>query len=118
MYFPRSLNSPSRFSACRKKHVSAILNLRGMTRQSQRQEVLNVVTDAEGAGAARPAPPDRVLFSELPATSEVPCLSLGLSRLALGASSCLSSLRPRRAGGAGRSQENQENQEDQENQGL
>ncbi|XP_061576043.1 tumor necrosis factor alpha-induced protein 2-like [Cololabis saira] len=87
------------FPDVRKKHVSAILNIRGMTRQAERQEILNVVKDienSEDAAAAAAPSRDRGLFSEVPVTSEVHCLNLGLSRIALTASSCLSTLRPRR----------------------
>lgn len=90
------------FSVCRKKHVSAILNIRGMTRQAERQEILNIVKDIEssevgggGGGLARLSR-DRALFSEVPVTSEVHCLNVGLSRIALTASSCFTTLRPRR----------------------
>ncbi|XP_029027643.1 tumor necrosis factor alpha-induced protein 2-like [Betta splendens] len=85
------------FPDIRKKHVSAILNIRGMTRQAQRQEILNIVKDIEccDGGSARLSR-DRALFSEVPVTSEVHCLNVGLSRMALTASSCLTSLRPRR----------------------
>ncbi|KAI3353856.1 hypothetical protein L3Q82_004864 [Scortum barcoo] len=83
-----------------KKHVSAILNIRGMTRQAERQEILNIVKDIEssdggGGGLARLSR-DRALFSEVPVTSEVHCLNVGLSRIALTASSCFTTLRPRR----------------------
>lgn len=77
--------------------MSAILNIRGMTRQVERQEILNIVKDIEssdGGGSAR-LPRDRALFSEVPVTSEVHCLNVGLSRIALTASSCFTSLRPR-----------------------
>lgn len=89
------------FPDVRKKHVSAILNIRGMTRQTERQEILNIVKDIEcidgggGASLARLSR-DRALFSEVPVTSEVHCLNVGLSRIALTASSCFTSLRPRR----------------------
>ncbi|XP_041659411.1 tumor necrosis factor alpha-induced protein 2 [Cheilinus undulatus] len=90
------------FPDVRKKHVSAILNIRGMTRQAERQEILNIVKDIEssdsgssGSGLARLSR-DRALFSEVPVTSEVHCLNVGLSRIALTASSCFTSLRPRR----------------------
>ncbi|XP_076592223.1 exocyst complex component 3-like protein 2 [Chaetodon auriga] len=92
------------FPDIRKKHVSAILNIRGMTRQAERQEILNIVKDIEssdggggggGAGLARLSR-DRALFSEVPVTSEVHCLNVGLSRIALTASSCFTTLRPRR----------------------
>ncbi|XP_078103345.1 exocyst complex component 3-like protein 2 [Sander vitreus] len=97
------------FPDVRKKHVSAILNIRGTTRQAERQEILNIVKDIEssegsssvgvgassvGVGSAR-LTRDRALFSEVPVTSEVHCLNLGLSRIALTASSCFTSLRPR-----------------------
>lgn len=100
------------FPLSRKKHVSAILNIRGMTRQRERQEILNIVKDIEsGAGAsdgsmgtvggtAGGGGPARItrgraLFSEVPVISEVHCLNVGLSRVALTASSCYAALRPR-----------------------
>ncbi|XP_071370845.1 exocyst complex component 3-like protein 2 [Centroberyx affinis] len=86
------------FPDVRKKHVSAILNIRGMTRQAERQEILNIVKDIEnidGGGPARLSR-DHALFSEVPVTSEVHCLNVGLSRIALTASSCFTALRPRR----------------------
>lgn len=87
------------FPVFRKKHVSAILNIRGMTRQAERQEILNIVKDIEsgesgGGGLARLSR-DRALFSEVPVTSEVHCLNVGLSRVALTASSCFTAMRPR-----------------------
>ena len=81
----------------RKKHVSAILNIRGMTRQAERQEILNIVKDIESSdGGPAPLSRDRALFAEVPVTSEVHCLNVGLSRIALTASSCFTTLRPRR----------------------
>ncbi|XP_072247954.1 exocyst complex component 3-like protein 2 [Leuresthes tenuis] len=85
------------FPDVRKKHVSAILNIRGMTRQAERQEILNIVKDIESSdGGPAPLSRDRALFAEVPVTSEVHCLNVGLSRIALTASSCFSTLRPRR----------------------
>ncbi|KAI1893322.1 hypothetical protein AGOR_G00122530 [Albula goreensis] len=84
------------FPDIRKKHISAILNIRGMTRQTERQEILNIVKDIENSDSLTQLSRDRALFSEVPVTSEIHCLNLGLSRLALTASSCISSLRPRR----------------------
>ncbi|KAM3874958.1 exocyst complex component 3-like protein 2 [Diretmus argenteus] len=86
------------FPDVRKKHVSAILNIRGMTRQAERQEILNIVKDIENSDGGGPArlTRDRALFSEVAVTSEVHCLNVGLSRIALTASSCFTSLRPRR----------------------
>ncbi|KAL0972818.1 hypothetical protein UPYG_G00195110 [Umbra pygmaea] len=85
------------FPDIRKKHVSAILNIRGMTRQTERQEILNVVKDIENSDMLTQLSRDRSLFSEVPVTSEVHCVNVGLSRIALSASSCFSRLRPRRA---------------------
>lgn len=90
------------FPDVRKKHVSAILNIRGTTRQTERQEILTIVKDIEssdgggGSGGLARLSRDRALFSEVPVTSEVHCLNVGLSRIALTASSCFSTLRPRR----------------------
>lgn len=85
------------FPDVRKKHVSAILNIRGMTRQAERQEILNIVKDIESSDGGGGAPSrDHALFAEVPVTSEVHCLNVGLSRIALTASSCFSTLRPRR----------------------
>ncbi|CAN9510853.1 unnamed protein product [Ophioblennius macclurei] len=93
------------FPDVRKKHVSAILNIRGMTRQAERQEILNIVKDIESSEGGGPGGPggaaatlsrDRALFAEVPVTSEVHCLNVGLSRIALTASACFSTLRPRR----------------------
>lgn len=86
------------FPDVRKKHVSAILNIRGMTRQAERQEIINIVKDIESSDGSGPArlSRDRALFSEVPVTSEVHCLNVGLSRIALTASSCFTTLRPRR----------------------
>ncbi|KAM4589078.1 exocyst complex component 3-like protein 2 isoform 1-T2 [Fundulus diaphanus] len=85
------------FPDVRKKHVSAILNIRGMTRQAERQEILNIVKDIESCDVGpSPLSRDRALFAEVPVTSEVHCLNVGLSRIALTASSCVSALRPRR----------------------
>ncbi|KAL3056856.1 hypothetical protein OYC64_007351 [Pagothenia borchgrevinki] len=98
------------FPDVRKKHVSAILNIRGLTRQSERQEILNIVKDLESSEAAGGSMPtrERLLFHEVPVTSEVPCLNLGLSRVALSASACFTALRPRQRRGRKTSQETTE----------
>lgn len=80
-----------------KKHVSTLLNVRGMMRQAERQEILNVVKDFECSGAL--VCRDRALFADVPMTSEVHCLSLGLLRLAMTVSNWFSERRPRRSGG-------------------
>ncbi|XP_028817864.1 tumor necrosis factor alpha-induced protein 2 isoform X2 [Denticeps clupeoides] len=84
------------FPDVRKKHVSALLNIRGMTRQTERQEILNIVKDIENSESLGRLSRDRAVFSEVPVTSEVHCLNVGMSRIALTVSSCFSTLRPRR----------------------
>ncbi|XP_007246035.3 tumor necrosis factor alpha-induced protein 2 [Astyanax mexicanus] len=84
------------FPDVRKKHVSAILNIRGMTRQMERQEILNIVKDIENSDSLSRLSRDRALFADVPVTSEVHCLNVGLSRIALSASSCFSGLRRNR----------------------
>ncbi|KAG9265152.1 exocyst complex component 3-like protein 2 [Astyanax mexicanus] len=84
------------FPDVRKKHVSAILNIRGMTRQMERQEILNIVKDIENSDSLSRLSRDRALFADVPVTSEVHCLNVGLSRIALTASSCFSGLRRNR----------------------
>lgn len=76
--------------------MSAILNIRGMTRQTERQEILNIVKDIENTDGPVRMSRDRALFAEVPVTSEVHCLNVGLSRIALTASSLFSSMRIRR----------------------
>lgn len=79
--------------------MSAILNIRGMTRQAERQEILNIVkdieSDADGGSSLNRLSRARAVFSEVPVTSEVRCLNLGLSRIAISASSFFSAMRPR-----------------------
>lgn len=84
---------------CRKKHVASMLDLRGMRRQAERQEILNVVQDigsggsgdgVDGSGGGR-LTRDRAVFAEVQVTSEVRCLNLGLGRLA----SFFGGMRPR-----------------------
>ncbi|XP_051535381.1 tumor necrosis factor alpha-induced protein 2 [Myxocyprinus asiaticus] len=84
------------FPDIRRKHVSAILNIRGMTRQTERQEILNIVKDIENSDSLMRVSRDRALFAEVPVTSEVHCLNVGLSRIALTASSLFSSMRTQR----------------------
>ncbi|XP_072318100.1 exocyst complex component 3-like protein 2 [Eucyclogobius newberryi] len=80
----------------RRKHVSAILNLRGLTRQTERIEILSVLKDLESNQDSWDLPRDRALFSEVPVTSELHCVNVGLSRLALTATSCFTNIRPKR----------------------
>uniref|UniRef100_A0AAY4C5D0 Exocyst complex component 3-like protein 2 n=1 Tax=Denticeps clupeoides TaxID=299321 RepID=A0AAY4C5D0_9TELE len=84
------------FPDLRRRHVSAVLNVRGMVQQAQRQEILGVVRDLELGDGATQVPRERALFAEIPVTSELPCLGLALMRMALTASSWVSSARPNR----------------------
>lgn len=82
------------FPDIRKKHVSTLLNVRGMMRQAERQEILNIVKDFECSSVLMSR--DHALFSDIPITSEVHCISLGLLRLVMTISNWFSEHRPRR----------------------
>ncbi|KAM4620223.1 exocyst complex component 3-like protein 2 [Polymixia lowei] len=82
------------FPDIQKKHVSTLLNVRGMMRQAERQEILNVVKDFECSAVLMCR--DHALFSDIPITSEVHCISLGLLRLAMTVTNWFSENRPRR----------------------
>uniref|UniRef100_A0A8C4ZCJ9 Exocyst complex component 3-like 2a n=1 Tax=Gadus morhua TaxID=8049 RepID=A0A8C4ZCJ9_GADMO len=79
------------FPDIRKRHVSTLLNVRGMMRQAERQEILNVVKDFECSAALMCR--DHAVFSDIPIPSEVHCLSLGLLRLAMSVANWLSERR-------------------------
>ncbi|XP_059208365.1 tumor necrosis factor alpha-induced protein 2 [Centropristis striata] len=81
------------FPDIRKKHVSTLLNVRGMMRQAERQEILNIVKDFECSNALMCR--DHALFSDIPITSEVHCISLGILRLAMTITNWFSEHRPR-----------------------
>lgn len=85
---------PSFLPFHRKKHVSTLLNIRGMMRQAERQEILNVVKDFECSNILMCR--DHALFSDIPITSEVHCISLGILRLAMSITNWFSEHRPRR----------------------
>ncbi|XP_025916788.1 exocyst complex component 3-like protein 2 [Apteryx rowi] len=70
------------FPDVRRKHVAAVLDVRGLRSQAARQEILAVVKDLE-QGEGEPAPPrERAFFSEIAVTREVRCLPFNLQRLA------------------------------------
>uniref|UniRef100_A0AAV2K0J7 Exocyst complex component Sec6 n=1 Tax=Knipowitschia caucasica TaxID=637954 RepID=A0AAV2K0J7_KNICA len=83
------------FPDIRKKHVSTLLNVRGMMRQAERQEILNIVKDFECSSSLLSR--DHALFSDIPITSEVHCISLGLLRLAMTVTNWFSEQRMRRS---------------------
>ncbi|XP_032653924.1 exocyst complex component 3-like protein 2 [Chelonoidis abingdonii] len=68
------------FPDVRKKHVAALLDVRGLRGQAQRQEILGVVTDLELSEGKAPVCQERVFFSEIPAAREVRCFRV-LARL-------------------------------------
>ncbi|XP_069738770.1 LOW QUALITY PROTEIN: exocyst complex component 3-like protein 2 [Phaenicophaeus curvirostris] len=70
------------FPDVRRKHVSAVLDVRGLRSQAARQEILAVVRDLEQSEAEPELPRQRAFFSELPAAREVRCLPFQLPRLA------------------------------------
>ncbi|KAF6738541.1 Exocyst complex component 3-like protein 2 [Oryzias melastigma] len=82
------------FPDIRKRHISALLNMRGMVRQAERQEILNVVKDFECSSAA--VSRDHAFFCEIPIPREVHCISLGFLRFAMSISNWFSEHRPRR----------------------
>ncbi|XP_061608411.1 tumor necrosis factor alpha-induced protein 2 [Phyllopteryx taeniolatus] len=82
------------FPDIRQKHVSTLLNIRGMMRQTERLEILNIVKDFQCSSALISR--DHAVFSEIPITSEVHCISLGFSRLAMAVTNWFSEHRPRR----------------------
>ncbi|XP_051902196.1 tumor necrosis factor alpha-induced protein 2 [Hippocampus zosterae] len=80
------------FPDIRQKHVSTLLNIRGMMRQTERLEILNIVKDFQCSSALICR--DRAIFSEIPITSEVHCISLGFLRLAMTVANWFSEHRP------------------------
>lgn len=63
-------------------------------RQAERQEILNIVKDFECSSSLMSR--DHALFSDIPITSEVHCISLGLLRLAMTVTNWFSEHQPRR----------------------
>ncbi|NXE85609.1 EX3L2 protein, partial [Cochlearius cochlearius] len=70
------------FPDVRRKHVAAVLDVRGLRSQAARQEILGVVQDLEQSEAEPGLPRQRAFFSELAAAREVRCLPFHLPRLA------------------------------------
>ncbi|NWS64891.1 EX3L2 protein, partial [Chunga burmeisteri] len=70
------------FPDVRRKHVAAVLDVRGLRSQATRQEILGVVQDLE-QNETEPGPSrQRAFFSELAVAREVRCLPFHLPRLA------------------------------------
>ncbi|KAK2828888.1 hypothetical protein Q5P01_019922 [Channa striata] len=101
------------FPDIRKKHVSTLLNIRGVMRQAERQEILNIVKDFECTSAIMCR--DHALFADIPITAELHCISLGFLRLAMTVSNWFSEHRPsrnRRASNRNSTPQSAENMED------
>ncbi|XP_053341627.1 tumor necrosis factor alpha-induced protein 2 [Clarias gariepinus] len=84
------------FPDIRRKHVSAVLNVRGMVQHAERQEILAVVRDFESCDSPTHVPRDHAFFSEITVATDMPCLRLVLIRFGLRVTSWVSSARPRR----------------------
>ncbi|XP_041933069.1 exocyst complex component 3-like protein 2 [Alosa pseudoharengus] len=82
------------FPDIRRRHISTVLNMRGMMQQTQRQVILGIVCDLENSESPMHVPRDHALFSEIPVTSEVSCLGLVVIRMALTVSSWVSTMWP------------------------
>ncbi|XP_053123256.1 exocyst complex component 3-like protein 2 [Hemicordylus capensis] len=82
------------FPDVQKKHVSAILDVRGLQNQAQRQDILAAVESLEAPEGEAQLCQDQAFFSEIP-TSEVFCARVRLRRLSLWGHTCLSRLRLR-----------------------
>ncbi|KAF1420876.1 Exocyst complex component 3-like protein 2, partial [Spheniscus humboldti] len=86
------------FPDVRRKHVAAVLDVRGLRGQAARQEILGVVQDLEQSEAEPGLPRQRAFFSELAVTREVRCLPFHLPRLARLSRLCLRRPHPQRPG--------------------
>ncbi|XP_049598980.1 tumor necrosis factor alpha-induced protein 2 isoform X2 [Syngnathus scovelli] len=82
------------FPDIRQKHVSTLLNIRGMMRQTERLEILNIVKDFQCGSTLISR--DHAIFTDIPITSEMHCISLGFLRLAMAVTNWFSEHRPRR----------------------
>ncbi|CAM4540983.1 unnamed protein product [Leuciscus chuanchicus] len=85
------------FPDIRRRHISAVLNVRGMVHQTDRQEILAVVRDLETSDSSINLPRDRALFSEIAVAKDMSCLGLVLIRFGLTVSSWVASARPCRS---------------------
>ncbi|CAM4671013.1 unnamed protein product [Lepidochelys olivacea] len=80
------------FPDVRRKHVAALLDVRGLRGQAQRQEILAVVKDLELSEGEVPLCRERAFFSDIPATREVRCFARALPRLSPAHLPCLGRL--------------------------
>ncbi|NXL89946.1 EX3L2 protein, partial [Alectura lathami] len=66
------------FPDVRRKHVAAVLDVRGLRSQAARQEILGVVKDLEQGEGEPGLPRERAFFSELTVTRQARCLPFDL----------------------------------------
>uniref|UniRef100_A0A8D0GVE8 Exocyst complex component 3 like 2 n=1 Tax=Sphenodon punctatus TaxID=8508 RepID=A0A8D0GVE8_SPHPU len=83
------------FPDVQKTHVSAILDVRGLRNQAQRQEILAVVKDLELVDGEMPLCRERSFFAEIPAMREVRCIQVSFHRLSHVILTCVSRLHRR-----------------------
>ncbi|XP_070805821.1 exocyst complex component 3-like protein 2 [Pituophis catenifer annectens] len=82
------------FPDVQKKHLSALLDVRGLQSQAQRQLILAALESLELMGAETGVCQDRAFFSEI-ATGEVFCVRVQLHRLSHFGLACISRMRRR-----------------------
>ncbi|XP_051979008.1 tumor necrosis factor alpha-induced protein 2-like [Xyrauchen texanus] len=82
------------FPDIRRRHISSVLNVRGMVHQTDRQEILAIVRDLETSDSAFNLPRDHAFFSEIAVAKDMPCLGLVLIRCAWTVTSWVTSARP------------------------
>uniref|UniRef100_A0A8C6YA71 Exocyst complex component 3 like 2 n=1 Tax=Naja naja TaxID=35670 RepID=A0A8C6YA71_NAJNA len=82
------------FPDVQKKHLAALLDVRGLQSQAQRQLILAALESLELAGAEADVCQDRAFFSEI-ATREVFCVRVQLHRLSHLGLACISRMRRR-----------------------
>ncbi|CAI9619146.1 unnamed protein product [Staurois parvus] len=70
----------SDFPDFRKRHLSSLLDVRGLWDPSERQQILGVLHDLEGADALLPCRGSVGFFSEISITHDTHCIHVGLSR--------------------------------------
>lgn len=86
--------SSSFFPPPRKKHLSALLDVRGLQNQAQRQLILAALESLELTGVETGVCQDRAFFSEI-ATGQVFCVRVQLHRLSHFGLACISRMRRR-----------------------
>ncbi|KAM5126881.1 exocyst complex component 3-like protein 2, partial [Mantella aurantiaca] len=71
----------SDFPDFRKRHLSSLLDVRGLWDQSERQQILGVLHDLEGAESIPPCRGGGGFFSDVSITHDTRCVNVSLSRV-------------------------------------